>query len=387
VSGLPSLDEVQTPALLVDGPTLVRNIAGMAERVRGTGVALWPHCKTHKTPEIAALQREHGAAGLTVATMREAEVFAAAGHTDLLVVYPPVGRTRLDRLTKLARTARVRVVLDSEAALTGLDDACRVAGIEIGWLWEVDCGTRRIGTLPGAATAQLVAPLAERYHHGPFAGLLTFAGHAYGAKSAEELRAIAATERAAVRETAQELATLGVEAQARSVGTTPTAHQLEAAEGVTEIRPGNYVFYDATQVALGLVPVERCALSVLATVVSRPDPLRLILDCGSKALAAERLTSRTTGLGLVAGHEGLTVDRLFEEHAIVEASEPSTVPIGARVRVIPNHSCASVNLHERILVTDGEEVVDDWRIAARGWARPANGLEALLAGHLGPKQV
>ncbi|TMJ93715.1 MAG: D-TA family PLP-dependent enzyme, partial [Actinobacteria bacterium] len=123
--GPPSLNDVETPALLVDGPTLVRNIAGMAERVRSAGVALWPHCKTHKTPEIAALQREHGATGLTVATLREAEVFAAAGHSDLLVVYPPVGRARLDRLTELARTARVRVVLDSEAALVGLDEACR----------------------------------------------------------------------------------------------------------------------------------------------------------------------------------------------------------------------------------------------------------------------
>ena len=365
--GPPSLNDVETPALLVDGPTLVRNIAGMAERVRSAGVALWPHCKTHKTPEIAALQREHGATGLTVATLREAEVFAAAGHSDLLVVYPPVGRARLDRLTELARTARVRVVLDSEAALVGLDEACRDASVEIGWLWEVDCGTRRIGTPPGTPTAQLVASLAQRYPRAAFAGVLTFAGYAYGAQSAEELRAIAAVERTAVRETANELAALGVEAPTRSVGTTPTAHQLEAAEGVTEIRPGNYVFYDATQVALGLVPSEDCALSVLATVVARPDPRRLILDCGSKALAAERLTTRTPGLGLVAGHDELTVDRLFEEHAIVEASEPSTIPIGARLRVIPNHSCASANLHERMLVTEGNEVVDEWRIAARGW--------------------
>jgi D-serine deaminase-like pyridoxal phosphate-dependent protein len=368
VTALPSLDEVQTPKLLVDGPTLVRNVASMAERVESTGVELWPHCKTHKTSEIAALQRDHGAAGLTVATVREAEVFAAAGHPDLLVVYPPVGRARLGRLTGLARTARVRVVLDSEAALAGLDDACRQAGVDIGWLWEVDCGTQRIGTPPGATTAELVAPLTARYRHAAFAGVLTFAGHAYGAQSLDELRAIAAAERAAVRETAGELEALGVEARARSVGTTPTAHQLEAAEGVTEIRPGNYVFYDATQVALGLVTEERCALSVLATVVARPDPRRLILDCGSKALAAERLTTRTPGLGLVAGHDELVVERLFEEHAIVEANQPSTIPIGARLRVIPNHSCASANLHERMLITQGADVVDEWRIAARGWA-------------------
>jgi D-serine deaminase-like pyridoxal phosphate-dependent protein len=366
---LPSLDELQTPALLVDGPTLVRNIAAMAERARVAGVELWPHCKTHKTPEIAALQRDQGAPGLTVATLHEAEVFAAAGHADLLIAYPPVGGARLERLTELARTARIRVVLDSEEALVALDDACRIAQVEIGWLWEVDCGTHRLGTKPGAPTAELVAPLARRCRHTTFAGVLTFAGHAYGAHSVEELRSIAADERAAVRETAEELAGLGVEAQALSVGTTPTSHQLDDAEGVTEIRPGNYVFYDATQVALGLVSAERCALSVLATVLATPDPQRLILDCGSKALAAERLTTLSPGLGLVADHDDLVVGRLFEEHAVVEAAKPSTIPIGARLRVIPNHSCASANLHERMLITEGQDVVDEWRIAARGWER------------------
>lgn len=369
MSRLPSLEEVQTPALLVDAPTLVRNIKAMAERVRLAGVELWPHCKTHKTPEIAALQRDHGAAGLTVATLHEAEVFAAAGHSDLLIAYPPVGRARLERLTELARTARIRVVLDSLEAIVGLDDACRAAQAEIAWLWEVDCGARRLGTAPGTPAAELVARIVRRYRYATFAGVFTFAGHAYGAQSAEELRSIAADERAAVRETAEELAALGVEADALSVGTTPTAHQLEAAEGVTEIRPGNYVFYDATQVALGLVSAERCALSVLATVLARPDEHRLILDCGSKALAAERLTTLTPDLGLIAGHDSLVVARLFEEHAVVEASEPSTIPIGARLRVIPNHACASANLHERMLVTEGGEVVDEWRITARGWDR------------------
>lgn len=369
MSELPLLDELQTPALLVDGPTLVRNIAEMAERARLAGVELWPHCKTHKTPEIAALQRDHGAPGLTVATLHEAEVFAAAGHQDLLIAYPPVGSARLERLTELARTARVRVALDSEETLVALDDACRTAKVELGWLWEVDCGANRLGTPPGAPTARLVAPFVRRCRHATFAGVLTFAGHAYGAQSAEELRSIAADERAAVRETSEELAALGVKPAALSIGTTPTAHQLEAAEGVTEIRPGNYVFYDATQVALGLVSAERCALSVLATVVARPDPKRLILDCGSKALAAERLTTLARGLGLVAGDGALVVGRLFEEHAIVEAPEPSTISVGARLRVIPNHACASVNLHDRMLITEGQDVVDEWRIPARGWGR------------------
>jgi len=369
MAGLPTPDDVQTPALLVDGPTLVGNIEEMADRVRLAGVELWPHCKTHKTPEIAALQRDHGAAGLTIATLHEAEVFAAAGHTDLLVAYPPVGPTRVERLTNLARTVSLRVALDSEEALAALDDACHTAQVEIGWLWEVDCGARRLGTVPGPQTAELVAHLAQRHQYATFAGVFTFAGHAYDAQSSEELRQIAEDERAAVRETAAELTARGAEAPALSVGTTPTAHQLEAAEGVTEVRPGNYVFYDATQVSLGLVSVDRCALSVLATVVARPDPRRLILDCGSKALAADRLTTLAPGYGLVAGHDDLVVSRLFEEHAIVEASEPSKISVGTRLRVIPNHACASANLHERMLITEDGEVADEWRIAARGWDR------------------
>jgi D-serine deaminase-like pyridoxal phosphate-dependent protein len=165
------------------------------------------------------------------------------------------------------------------------------------------------------------------------------------------------------------LADLGIESRAMSVGTTPTMHLIESADGATEIRPGNYVFYDATQVALELVPKERCALSVVATVVARPSSTRLILDCGSKALAAEQLTARTTGFGFVIGHDELVVERLYEEHAIVTSESPIDSQIGSRLRVVPNHSCATANLHERMLVVDGGEIVDVWSIDARGWER------------------
>jgi D-serine deaminase-like pyridoxal phosphate-dependent protein len=364
-----SLEELPTPALVVDGPVLVGNIQAMAERALRAGVEMRPHVKTHKSPPIAELQREHGAAGFTAATLREAEMLVAHGHDDILLAYPPVGEWRLERLVELAQKARVRVVLDSAEALAGLDAACRLSGVAIGWLWEVDSGVRRIGSAPGEETAQRVAPLVRRYHHATFDGLMTFAGHAYGARSHDELREIAASERSAVRETAEAFAALGVEARARSVGTTPTSHQLVTPEGVTEIRPGNYVFYDATQVALQLVSENRCALSVIATVVARPDPRRLILDCGSKALAAERLTERTSGFGLVPGRPELVVERLFEEHAIVVAAEPLSDRIGERLRVVPNHSCASANLHDRLVVVDGVEIVDEWPVEARGWRR------------------
>ena len=150
-------------------------------------------------------------------------------------------------------------------------------------------------------------------------------------------------------------------------GTTPTTYVALSGDGVTEIRPGNYVFYDATQVALELVSKDRCALSVLATVVARPSSTRLILDCGSKALAAERLTPRTEGFGFVVGHDELVVERLYEEHAIVTSVSPIDIPIGSRLRVVPNHSCATANLHARMIVLEGDNVVDAWSIDARGW--------------------
>jgi D-serine deaminase-like pyridoxal phosphate-dependent protein len=142
---------------------------------------------------------------------------------------------------------------------------------------------------------------------------------------------------------------------------------MRSGDGITEIRPGNYVFYDATQVALGVVPLERCALSVLATVTSRPAPDRLILDSGSKALAAERLTTLTSEFGMVEGHPELRVARLYEEQAIVHAEQPSDIPVGARVRVVPNHACAAANLHSQMLVVEEGAMVDVWPVATREW--------------------
>lgn len=361
------LDDVTTPALTVDRTRLLTNVEAMAARAAALGVALRPHAKTHKSPAIAGLQREHGAIGLTVATLAEAEQFAAAGNDDLLITTPPVGDWRLERLLNLARRARVRVAVDDADVVATLDRACRRGGVEIGFLWEVDCGVGRFGTPPGAATAGLVARAADDTTHTPFDGLLTFGGHAYGATERDQIVAAARDEHEAIAQTVDELTARGVEVRTRSVGSTPTTSVMESADGITEIRPGNYVFYDATQVALGVVPLERCALSVLATVVSRPAPDRLILDSGSKALAAERLTTLTPGFGTVEGHPELRVERLYEEQAIVHAHEPCNVAVGARLRVIPNHACAAANLHSQIYVVDDDAIVDVWPVAARGW--------------------
>jgi D-serine deaminase-like pyridoxal phosphate-dependent protein len=364
---LPDLDAVTTPALIVDRERLVRNIAEMATRAQSLGVALRPHAKTHKSPVIAALQREHGATGLTVATLTEAEGFAAEGVDDLVLTAPPVGDWRLERLVALARRARVRVAIDGLEALAALDEACGRGAVELGYLWEVDCGVGRFGTPPGAPTATRIAEAIDRATQVSFDGLLTFGGHAYGASTPEGIADAARDEHEAITQTVAALAERGIEAPVRSVGSTPTSHAMRSGEGITEIRPGNYVFYDATQVALGVVPLERCALSVLATVTSRPAPDRLILDSGSKALAAERLSTLTPGLGTIEGHPELSVDRLYEEQAIVHSAGPCDIPVGARLRVVPNHACAAANLHSQMIVVDHDAVVDVWPVATREW--------------------
>jgi D-serine deaminase-like pyridoxal phosphate-dependent protein len=365
---LGQLDEVVTPALVVDRDQLLTNIEEMAARARSLGVALRPHAKTHKSPAIAALQREHGATGLTVATITEAEGFAADGIDDLVLTAPPVGEWRLERLVALARRVRIRVVVDNADVVGQLKNACRRAGVELGYLWEVDCGVGRFGTAPGAATAEPVAHVAGGASHASFEGLLTFGGHAYGATSRDGIVAAARDEQEALVETASALADRGIEAAVRSVGSTPTSNVMESADGITEIRPGNYVFYDATQVALGVVPLDRCALSVLATVTSRPAPDRLILDSGSKSLAAERLTTLTPGFGVIQNHPELRVERLYEEQAIVHSDGPCEIPVGARVRVVPNHACAAANLHSHMLVVAGGRVVDEWPVETREWS-------------------
>jgi D-serine deaminase-like pyridoxal phosphate-dependent protein len=369
--GVPAPGAVPTPALLVDREVLARNVERMAARARSLGLELWPHIKTHKSADVLRLQLAAGAAGASVATAREAELAVAAGARAVLVAHPPVSPDRLARLVALARRARLRVALDSEEAAEALDAACARAGVRAGWLWEVDCGVGRCGTPPGGATAERVTALAARTQAARFEGVFAFGGHSYGARSHADLLAAAEDERRAVAETADAVARLGVPAPARSIGSTPTAHVLASAPGITEMRPGNYVFHDATQMALGTATHDDCALSVLATVVSRPAPGRLILDAGSKALGADRMTDRTPGFGHVVGHLELLVERLYEEHAIVTAAAAVDVPLGARLRVVPNHACAAANLHERMLVTAHGRVEATWAVGARGWTPEA----------------
>lgn len=354
---MPRLYEtLPTPALVVDLDILDRNIATMAETARSRGLRLRPHAKTHKCIEIARRQLAAGAAGLTVATVSEAEVFANAGVDDLFIAYPLwVDAARGTRLRALGERVTLTVGVDSAAGARAL--ASHV-GSEVQVLVEVDSGHHRTGVSPGDAAdvARSASDAGLRV-----GGVFTFPGHSYGPGLP---RPVAEEEAAALSRAAVALDHAGFEATVVSGGSTPTAH-LTQASAMTELRPGVYVFGDAQQYELGTCPVESVALTALATVVSASDD-RVVLDAGSKVLGADR-PAWATGFGRVLGCPDARITALSEHHATVVWPPGGDRPtVGETVRVVPNHVCSAVNLADELIVVSGGRVIDRWAVAARG---------------------
>ena len=349
---LTAVAELTTPVAVVEETVLERNLARMADFARRSGLKLRPHAKTHKSPFIAQRQLAHGAAGLTAATLHEAEVFANAGVTDLFIAHPPVGAGKRRRLAELAeRGIRLAVAVDDPSLADGLP-----AGVEV--MWEVDTGLHRVGSAPGEPTARGVRGLPP----GRLRGLFTHAGQSYAIE-----RALAAhQEWEGLAESAAVLRAGGVDVRELSVGSSPTAAWAAeaAAGGITEMRPGTYVFSDANQVALGAQSLEDCALGVVATVVSAPERGRRVLDCGTKSISGDFHVKGLEGWGIVLGHPDLRIDRLNEEHAVVLGE--ADLKVGDRVVVIPSHACTTVNLHPALLFVGAGE--PRWEpVAAHGW--------------------
>lgn len=335
----------------------------MAAGARAAGVRLRPHAKTHKVPQIARLQLEAGAAGLSVAKASEAEVFAAAGAADLFIAFPVVGADKARRLLALSERARLAVGVDSLEGARTLAAPFADAGRALDVLIKVDVGYHRVGIPP--ESAPLFALRLAETKGIRLRGLFTHAGHGYLQETPEGVDAIGAIEGRTLAAAAAAVRTRGVALEEVSVGSTPTARAAMGQEGVTECRPGNYVYHDGSQVALGTCGEDECALTVLATVVSVPAPGRAVLDAGSKTLSSDPLRPRANGFGLVLGtHSRLS--RLSEEHGVVEVAEGDSFRVGQKVRVLPNHACVVSNLHDRVMVVSGEAVVDEWAVAARG---------------------
>ena len=357
------LEDLETPAVVVDLDVLENNIRRMAESARSAGVRLRPHAKTHKTPEIARMQTRAGAAGLTVAKTGEAEVFAAAGFDDLFLAYPVVGAEKARRLLPLADRIRLAVGADSVEGARSLAEAFHAAGRTISVLVKIDSGLHRVGVAPSDAVAT-AARIAE-IPGVDFRGVFTHAGHAYGAESPEAIAAIGRREGEILAEAAAAIRESGLPVAEVSVGSTPSAPHAMRVAGVTECRPGNYVFYDASQVSLGSCSLSDCAMTVLATVVSVAVPGQAVLDAGSKTLSSDALRPRPGGHGFLLGRES-RIQRLSEEHGVVVLAPGESFRVGERVRILPNHACVVTNLHDRLYGVRSGRVEIELSVAARG---------------------
>ena len=309
------------------------------------------------------MQLAAGAAGISLAKTSEAEVFAAAGFDDIFLAYPVVGLGKPERLLALSDKLRLAVGVDSVEGARNLSEAFRAARRRVDVLLKIDCGYHRIGVLPldAGRIARAVADLPGV----TLRGIFTHAGHAYQAESPAAVAEIGRQEGEILSVIAGALSREGIPIEEVSVGSTPTARHAMPVAGVTECRPGNYVFHDGSQVALGTCAAEDCAMTILATVVSVPARDRAVVDAGSKTLSQDTLRPRPDGHGSILGTASRLVS-LSEEHGVARVKEGDSFRVGDRVRILPNHACVVSNLHDRLYGVRAGSIETEFRVAARG---------------------
>lgn len=353
-------DGLDTPTPVVDLDVLEGNIRRMATLLSARGVGLRPHTKTSKCIEIIRRQVDAGVTGLTVATLGEAEVLADAGFTELFQAFPMwAGRPeRARRLRDLHERCSMMVGVESIESAEALGRAVAGSATPLRVLIELDPGLHRTGIAPDDAVR--VARAAEKAGL-DVAGAFTFGGHAYASCDAPH---DAADDEVRVLDAARSrLTAAGFDVRILSAGCTPTAH-LSSRAPVTDERPGTYVFQDCQQVALGSAAPDAVALVVAATVVASHADGHFVVDAGSKALGQDR-SPWLPGFGSVAEYPDATIRSLSEHHGVAwtDGARPR---VGEVVRIVPNHCCVVVNLHDTLTVVRRGAVVDEWRVASRG---------------------
>ncbi|NBJ11683.1 D-TA family PLP-dependent enzyme [Microvirga arsenatis] len=342
-----------TPAVVIDLDVVERNIARVQALCHAAGVANRPHIKTHKSPVIAAMQRDAGARGITCQKLGEAEIMAEAGFDDILIAYNILGEEKLARLGRLLSQAKVTVAADNPVVVAGLPQAAAIAGRDLDVVVECDTGRKRAGVETVAEAVALATAIASRPGLN-FAGFMLYPPEDAMAETQGFLDAATA----GVRE-------FGLEPRMVSTGGTPNLRNLGKIKGVTEHRAGTSVFNDRMMLAAGIAGLEDCALTVYATVVSRAGPERGILDSGSKTLTSDN--GGLEGHGLILEHPQAKIARFAEEHGFLDLSACNDRPnIGDVVRIVPNHVCVVVNMVDRLVTVRGDRIVGDLPVAARG---------------------
>lgn len=366
------ISDLPTPSFLVDLPVLERNAQFMLRKAAEEGVRLRPHVKTHKTLEIAEIQCAGKGGPITVSTLAEALFFAEAGWQDIAYAFPLI-HSQLEQLVDLnKKIERLHLLADNLESVLAAEEAAKGSKQLSLWL-KVDCGYHRSGVDPQSDEAFQIARRIHESSHLDLKGILTHGGQSYQARGPQEIRQAAHQEACLMGEFYRELKAQGIACPEVSVGATPTAVHGSDWEEITEIRPGNYIFFDKFQADIGTCSLADCAVSVLAEVVGHyPRHNHLIVNAGALALSKDPGSVHVLGktlYGAVAGHPALDVLSISQEHGLISSSQPlefKEYPIGSRLRIIPNHSCLTAALFPRYDVVEGEMVLDHWT-PVRGW--------------------
>ena len=361
------LDAISTPAVLVDLNRMERNLERYQAQIARHGVALRPHVKTHKVPEIALQQLELGAAGVAASKASEAEVFWKAGCTDLVIAYPLIGDAKWRRAADMARTATVCVNVESEVGARGLSQAATEAGVTIGTQIEIDTGLARSG-IPADdfPSIQRLARLLMELPGLDLKGVTTYRGRNFEGSASMTNESAGRAEGAIIVELANRLCELGLPVDQVTAGSTATSPAVATVPGITEVRAGAYVFYDGAQVASGSASLDDVALTVLCTVVSKRRGGRVTVDGGSKTFSASGPPAGSDPGGFALAMDGTVIlVRLSEEHGVVDVGE-GAAEVGQKVEFVPYHASAVVGLADELLgIRDGrcEEI---WQVGGRG---------------------
>jgi D-serine deaminase-like pyridoxal phosphate-dependent protein len=376
VTGL-TIDTLKTPSLILDGEKVKQNAARIASIAKRLGVRLRPHIKTHKCIEIARMQTNGFDGAVTVSTLEEARSFAREGFTDFTYAVPIEPGKFADASAVIKSGAHLNLLTDDPSIPTQLDAAATAAGVRLSVFVEIDCGDHRSGVDPSSDAAIEIARSIQNAASLDFAGLLTHAGHSYRATSVDEVQQIARDERDAMVDIAERVRAAGIQVPTVSIGSTPTINHIDHLEGIDEVRPGNYIFFDAYQAMLGSCHFEDCALSVLAAVVHRScEQKKVIVDAGAIALSKDRgpiHLDPKCGFGRVLDLDGkdtgLRVASMSQEHGVIPVTDKNALDklsVGTRVRILANHSCLTAAQYDRYHIVDGSRVIDEWQIH-RGW--------------------
>ena len=362
-----ALADLQTPALLIDVDRMERNIARMAATYAGTGIALRPHVKTSKCWQVAGRQLDAGAVGLTCSTAAEVAWLRDMGVADLLWANVPIGPRKVEFAIGVAAGGGLTVSLDSVEAARPLSAAAHAAGVTVPFVLEVNTGQARLGVDPESAqrtAADIMTLPGLRLR-----GVLTHEGHVAGEPDRPSLERAGRAAGALLAQTAEELRRAGHAIELVTVGSTPGATSTPFADGVTEARPGTYVYYDANQTRLGSCTLDDYALTVLAQVASVQRTGRAITDAGTKAMSSDTIAAAGS-VGLACDLSGtplpdVTFAEANEEHGFLLGDGASRLRVGDLVRLVPNHACGTTNMWSHVYAIRGDEILDDWPISAR----------------------